>query len=130
MRGQRDCHPITSLVGGKRWYFRFHIPVELRAAFGGKRELRHSLKTTVYTTAKGLLPGHLYRTDKLFAKLRAAMTDEEIRLLRTSGSCCIPFATPSSLPSTEPMSLKPSLQSLRATHMGTSTGSATGTGSR
>ena len=66
---------------GKRWYVRIHIPVPLRPFFGGKRELRQSLKTTVYTTAKSLLPGHLYRTDKLFAKLRAAMTDEEIRQL-------------------------------------------------
>ena len=56
---------------GKRWYFRFHIPVPLRPFFGGKHELRKSLKTSVYTTAKSLLPGHPHRTDKLFAKLRA-----------------------------------------------------------
>jgi integrase len=66
---------------GDWYYFRLHIPLDLQTYFRGRRELRQSLKTTSYTTAKSLLPGYLYRADRFFARMRRAMTDEQIRQL-------------------------------------------------
>jgi integrase len=67
---------------GKHYYLRLHIPLDLRPWFGGRRELRKSLRTAKYTYAKSSLRGHLYLAERLFTLMRSAMlNDEQIREL-------------------------------------------------
>lgn len=70
------------LKRGSRLYFRLAIPLDLLPLFDGRRELRTSLKTKCYSTAKGLSRLHLGRAERLFLQLRSGiMTHEEIRKL-------------------------------------------------
>ncbi len=66
----------------RHYFFRFHIPLDVRRWFDGRVELRKSLKTTRYNTAKSQLRNLLYRTERLLAMMRCEMlTDEQIRKL-------------------------------------------------
>jgi integrase len=60
-----------------RYYFRQTIPLDLRPWFGGKRELRKSLRTTSYNTAKSSLRCHLYRAERLFTLIRSGMMNTQ-----------------------------------------------------
>jgi integrase len=83
--GQRKEGNLSSqhlLKRGSRLYFRLAIPLDLLPLFDGRRELRTSLKTKCYSTAKGLARLHLGRAERLFLQLRSGiMTTEEIRKL-------------------------------------------------
>jgi integrase len=71
------------LIRRGRWfYFRIHIPHDLRKWFSPRHELKISLKTAKYNAAKGLSRLHLGRTEAIFAKIRSGlMNGEEIRKL-------------------------------------------------
>lgn len=75
--------PSQHLLKRGSWlYFRLAIPLDLLPLFSGRRELRTSLKTKCYSTAKGLSRLHLGRAERLFLQLRSGiMTIEEIRKL-------------------------------------------------
>jgi integrase len=61
---------------GRRFlYFRLKIPKDLLSFFGGRLELRRSLKTTCYTDAKALVRAELFRAERLFAQLRGGFMD-------------------------------------------------------
>src|SRR5512134_2421769 len=67
-----------------RYYFRIRIPLDLRRWFGPREEIKKSLKTNGYNDAKSLARAWLYRSERLFTRLRSAMvTDDQIRQLVT-----------------------------------------------
>jgi len=68
---------------GEGWYyFRLHIPLDLRSWFDGRRELKQSLKTSRYDAAQSKLRCHLYRAERLFTLIRSGLfTDEQIKQL-------------------------------------------------
>ena len=69
---QRDSH----------YFFRIHVPLDLRPWFDGRQELKKSLKTTRYDAAVSGLRCCLYRTERLFTLMRSGlMTDAEIKKL-------------------------------------------------
>ncbi len=55
---------------GNRWYYRKRIPDELVASFGGKLEIKVSLKTEVYAEAKILRNQVATRIDRILARRR------------------------------------------------------------
>ncbi|HZD54730.1 MAG TPA: DUF6538 domain-containing protein, partial [Candidatus Aquicultoraceae bacterium] len=61
------------------FYFRLHIPVDLRYLFGGRSEFRETLKTTRYDGAKGLVKGYLSAAEKRSTRSRSGlMTDKKM----------------------------------------------------
>lgn len=67
---------------GLRLYFRLTIPKDVQRWFGGKVEVKRSLKTTRYTLAKALVAAETAKAERLFAQIRGGlMTNEEIRRL-------------------------------------------------
>lgn len=67
---------------GERLYFRLKIPKDVQGWFGGKVELKRSLKTTRYNNAKALVAAESAKAERLFMQIRGGlMTTEEIRRL-------------------------------------------------
>lgn len=72
------------LQRGANYYFRVRIPQGLRRWFGGRTELKRSLNTFRYESAKSLVRPWIYRTEQLFLQIRSGMlTDEQIQKLVT-----------------------------------------------
>ena len=71
------------LLNRQGWYyFRIRIPLDLQPYFDGRRELTKSLRTTLYNDAQSSLRSNLYKTERLFAKIRGGMmTIQEARKL-------------------------------------------------
>lgn len=59
-----------------RYYFRMAIPVPLRAAFGGKREIKHALGTADRDAAKLLIPDHTKAAQKLLREAESAIAGQ------------------------------------------------------
>lgn len=74
---------------GGTYYFRRAIPVDLRRAFGGMREITFSLRTKSREEAKRLRIAAAYNTDLLLLKART--------LLSSDGSCDLPSVLRSDL---------------------------------
>lgn len=61
---------------GEHFFFRIHVPLDLRLWFGGRRELRKSLKVSQYNGrdgcpgAKALVRAELFRAERLFTQIR------------------------------------------------------------
>lgn len=70
---------------GSTYYFRRIIPVELRSALGGKREIIYSLKTKDRQAAKRLIPQHTIESDRLIDQAKAKMSkaDDSLASIRT-----------------------------------------------
>lgn len=65
-----------------RLYFRLTIPKDVQGWFGGKVEVKRSLKTSRYTLAKALVATETVRAERLYAQIRGGlMKTEEIRRL-------------------------------------------------
>ena len=59
---------------GKWFYYRVRIPHELQPCFGGKIELKVSLRSRRYDIAKRMVKGLSYSTEQLFTLLRRNLT--------------------------------------------------------
>ena len=65
-----------------RYYFRIHIPLDLRRWFVGRREIKRSLKSGNLEFAKSSARHWVYRTERLFAQIRSGMlTNDRVRKL-------------------------------------------------
>ena len=53
-----------------RYYFRIHIPLDLRRWFVGRREIKRSLKSGNLEFAKSSARHWVYRTERIFAQIR------------------------------------------------------------
>ena len=77
--------PSYLLQRGKRYYFRLRIPLDLQHWFHPRKELKISLRTAKYTTAKAQVRLQLGRAEHLFERIRGGlMTNEQIRQLVSS----------------------------------------------
>ena len=67
-----------------RYCFRIHIPLDLRRWFGGRRDIKRSLKSGNLEYAKSSARHWVYRTERLFAQIRSGMlTNDRVRKLVT-----------------------------------------------
>jgi hypothetical protein len=67
---------------GLRLYFRIALPKDILRWFGGRRELRRSLRTGCYNHAKTLVAAETAKAERLFMQIRGGlMTADEIRRL-------------------------------------------------
>lgn len=63
---------------GNRWIYRRRVPEDLVPTFGGRREIKESLRTEVYSEAKALRNEVAVKWDRLFADRRRQLTATNI----------------------------------------------------